>query len=435
MPDASPNDANREPRAQIDPELERLSAELESRCKAAGIRFERIADDPPSSYFLRVHLRAGRDAYPINLFDADRIRALLGVQFERYTLLGDYAAICSYQDGLIEAVISFLAPFSSRYFYRQIGAIPADVSGSTPEVIPLLLRRPDGPETVYIGPATPNLDVLGGAGVRHPTPRPSLRIEGLSVAHHDEALDILERVANSLFFQLDVEFDVPLGLTRRRRVRRPFGRRGKRESRDLQFPRTEYDRDPISLYWYARSATGMPLLQFLAYYQTLEFYFPTYSQAEARRKIRNHLKHPSFRPDRDADLARILMAARTSGHGYGDERSQLRATVNECVEPGALRAFLTESEERVQFFSAKAEGLTEQRIPIRNSDADLRNDVADRIYDIRCKIVHTKSTGRDAEVELLLPFSKEAELLYADIELVQFVAREVLVSASGVLNL
>jgi hypothetical protein len=171
----------------------------------------------------------------------------------------------------------------------------------------------------------------------------------------------------------------------------------------------------------------MPLLQFLAYYQTLEFYFPTYSQAEARQKIRNYLKHPSFRPDRDADLSRILLAARTSGHCYGDERTQLRATVNECVEPGALRAFLTETEERIQFFSTKAEGLTEVRIPIRNPDADLRNEVANRIYDILCKIVHTKSTGREANVELLLPFSKEAELLYVDIELVQFVAREVLV--------
>jgi hypothetical protein len=121
--------------------------------------------------------------------------------------------------------------------------------------------------------------------------------------------------------------------------------------------------------------------------------------------------------------------------GYGDERSQLRATLNECLEPGALRAFLTDSEERAKYFSSKTDSLTDQKIQIRNPDADLRNDVADRIYDIRCKIVHTKSGGPRGEVELLLPFSKEAELLYADIELIQFVAREVLVSASTPLRL
>jgi hypothetical protein len=419
---------------EADPELVRLSAELEARCKTAGLRFERV-EDSSIPYFVRVYLPSARDTYPISLFSIDRVQALLGVPFERYVLLGDYAAICSYQDGVIEAFVTSLGSLSSRAVYRQIGALSVDVKvSSSEEPTPIRLRRLDGPETINLGPATAALDVL--VAPRAPTPRPALRIENVQVARHDDALDLLERLANSFFFQLDLEFDTPLSLAprRRRAFRRPFPR-GQRGAPDLQFPRTEYDRDPISLYWYARSATGMPLLQFLAYYQTLEYYFPTYSQAEARRKIRNHLKHPSFRPDRDADLARILLAARTSGHGYGDERSQLRATVNECVEPGALRAFLTESEERIQFFSAKAEGLTDQRIPIRNADADLRNDVADRIYDIRCKIVHTKSTGRDAEVELLLPFSKEAELLYSDIELVQFVAREVLVSASGVLQL
>ncbi len=179
----------------------------------------------------------------------------------------------------------------------------------------------------------------------------------------------------------------------------------------------------------------MPLLQFLAYYQTIEYYFPAYSQAEARRKIRNILKNPAFRAERDTDVAKILLAAQVNGMGYGDERSQLRATLNECLEPGALRAFLTDSEERAKYFSAKTDRLTDQKIQVKNPDADLRNDVADRIYDIRCKIVHTKSGGREGDVELLLPFSKEAELLYADIELMQFVAREILISASTPLRL
>lgn len=245
-------------------------------------------------------------------------------------------------------------------------------------------------------------------------------------------MEILERVANSFFFQLDLLRDAPLALLRSRRAFRPrFARRTNQNIKELEFPKSEYDRDPIALYWYARSAHGMPLLQFLAYYQTIEYYFPSYSQAEARRKIRNILKSPAFRAERDTDVARILLAARASGSGFGDERSQLRATLNECLEPGALREFLSEYEERIKFFSAKTEGLTDQKIPIRNPDADLRNDVADRIYEIRCKIVHTKSGGREGDVELLLPFSKEAELLYADIELIQFVAREVLVSASS----
>lgn len=61
--------------------------------------------------------------------------------------------------------------------------------------------------------------------------------------------------------------------------------------------------------------------------------------------------------------------------------------------------------------------------------------MAERIYDIRCKIVHTKAGGSEGGVELLLPFSKEAELLYLDIELIQYVAQQTLISASTALPL
>lgn len=66
----------------------------------------------------------------------------------------------------------------------------------------------------------------------------------------------------------------------------------------------------------------------------------------------------------------------------------------------------------------------------------MRNDIAERIYDIRCKIVHTKDVAesRDQTGNLLLPFSKEAEGLTFDIELIQYVARQVLIASSTAFN-
>ena len=203
---------------------------------------------------------------------------------------------------------------------------------------------------------------------------------------------------------------------------------------DLVFPSQEFDEAPMSLYWYARSAQGMPLLQFLAYYQVMEFYFPTYFQAEARRKIRLILKSPVFRADRDADIGRVLSALSSKRGSIGDERSMLRATLQECIDPGELRTFLSSNKMKLKFFSSKAKGLTTHKLPLVNSVADLRNDVADRLYDIRCKIVHTKNDVREGEVELLLPFSKEAEQLYYDIDLIRYLSRQVLITASSALN-
>jgi hypothetical protein len=264
----------------------------------------------------------------------------------------------------------------------------------------------------------------------------TLKIEGLNVSQHDQALQLLERLASSFFFQVDLTRDLPLGLMPDRRAQRRVARRyGNVEPTELEFRRNEYDGAPMALYWYARGAAGMPLLQYLAYYQAVEYYFPTYAQADARRRIRGVIRNPVFRVDRDADIGRILALMRGAGSGFGDERSQLRATILECLDPTSLREFLTEDEERGEFFSKKAEGLTDKKLPVRNIDADLRNDVADRIYDIRCKIVHTKGGPGDGEVELLLPFSPQAELLPHDIDLIKYVAREVLVAASSPLRL
>lgn len=406
-----------------------LLTELESRCKAAGIRYEE-SEDPVLERMVTIYMPSGRDNTPITLFETRLIRDLLAIPFERYVVLGNYVAICSYEDSVIEAgLTSLTGPGQALQITLQsLAGVPSDQRGLRKPIPTITLQSQNGVGRVLLGPSSQALDVLGlGAGRQ----RPSLRIEGIHVERYEDALELLERVSNAVLFQLEVARSTALGLIRRRRgPRRPFPRKGTSNPIELEFPSNEYDRDPISLYWYARSAIGMPLLQFLAYYQAIEFYFPTYSQAEARRKVRNVLKSPAFRPDRDADLARILLAAKSSGSGFGDERGQLRATLNECLEPGAVRDWFSEIPGRVEYFSKKTEGLTSQRINVSNPTADLRNDVADRIYDIRCKIVHTKSGGRDGEVELLLPYSREAELLWSDIDLIQFCVREVLISAS-----
>src|SRR5947209_7130521 len=50
------------------------------------------------------------------------------------------------------------------------------------------------------------------------------------------------------------------------------------------------------------------------------------------------------------------------------------------------------------------------------TEQDIVDSTALRIYEIRCKIVHTKSTELDAQGDILLPFSKESQKLQFDIE-------------------
>jgi hypothetical protein len=239
----------------------------------------------------------------------------------------------------------------------------------------------------------------------------------------------LERLANSLFFQIDLKLGMPLTLQRERRrlnVKRG-GSAGKKE--DLDFPSQEYDHQPMSLYWYAKSARGMPLLQFLAYYQVLEFYMPTYSNHEAISKVRNILKDPRFSADKDPQIARILASLRPNTRGFGNERNQIEAVLRRCVSAEELRLFYTDNKPREEYYAKEYKNIASQKIPLQNQTSDLLTETALRLYEIRCRIVHTKNDS-DQELKPLLPYSKEATDLYEDIALIEFIATAVLVASS-----
>jgi hypothetical protein len=409
-------------------DIKPLRANLEARCAAANIPLEEKEVTDPHEKVVRIGLPSARERRWIYLWDYSSYERLLSVQFEDYVLLQGLDAVCNYKTGTIEAAIRSLSAPSTRILYSRIFKTSPDLIPEGDELPRLELPSSNLKAAMTLGPPSKELSTL----IRGPRPRLSLTVKAEGVDQHDKAIDLLRRASDALFFQIDLLHEVPLTLVRERRAL--TGRRRSTPSDappDVTFPEHEYDSAPVSLYWYARSAVGMPLLQFLAYYQVVEYYFPTYSQADARRKIKAVLKDPAFRGDRDADLGRLLSAIHVSRSGaFGDERSQLRSTFLECIDADALRQFITAVPARAEFLSSKAKGLCDQKIPVANPAADLRGDVAERIYEIRCKIVHTKTDAKNAELELLLPFSKEAEQLAHDIDLVQFVAQQVLIAAS-----
>lgn len=112
-----------------------------------------------------------------------------------------------------------------------------------------------------------------------------------------------------------------------------------------------------------------------------------------------------------------------------EERKQLGATLKHCVDPVALQDFLNETDDRKGYFSNDYKKISDKRI-VLSDDASIVEQVAARIYDIRCKVVHTKNAdGRENEM-MILPFSKEEDLLIDDVELVRFLAQKVLIASS-----
>lgn len=402
--------------------------DLKARCTAAGLEIStRVYDEDEGLTYTSVGLPSGRNKRWVGA-TGERLQSLLNIEFEKFIFIQGHEAICSYTDGFIEAGIRGVSMANGITMRRLLIA-----TGGLLEANEISVNPPEDQEArpkYKISPASPEFNAL----VQLPpiARRYTLKIEGLSVSNHDQASFLLSKYANSLLFQLDLLAGASFMLERER-VRRFLPYRRNTETVSIQYPAIEYDQAPLSLYWYARSARGMPLLQFLAFYQCIEFYFPTFSQAEARRKIALLLKDPTFRSDRDSDVARLLSAISLSrSGGVGDERSQLRATINECLSAEEVRSFFDDDEELNEYFRGPQKKGS-HKIPLNNENADLRNDVADRIYNIRCRIVHTKD-GDHYGSNMILPFSDEADFLIYDIELAQFVARRVLIATSSLLS-
>jgi hypothetical protein len=410
--------------------------EIIKRCRVAKIDHEVVSytDDK----VLLVKYPSGRQNRPVYISSLEEAQALLSIEFESYAFVGDYEAICSYQEGYVEASISGFGMGSgvhrlTRSLFgpdvrdRDLNKLTLDIPVANVESHVRL--------QIHLAPrrlrAFPARSFIGT--------RACITIEGLEFRTNERAVKLLETIADSLFFELDTRFNIPLVLLKSRKfsvlARGGMRRSDHLERKPLEFPDCQYDRQAISLYWYGRSAVGMPLLRFLAFYQSVEFYFPIFSQNEVIKHARTVLKDPRFSIHDDKDMTKLLSSIQMSRTGgFGDERSQFKATLNSCLNAAALREFLVVSEARKNFYTDSNhlwKTISTVKLALNDVNADLRGLVAERLYDIRCRIVHTKVDGGQTRTEVILPFSKESEDLIVDIELIQYVARQVLIATSS----
>jgi hypothetical protein len=381
---------------------------------------------------LAIDLPNGREARTVR-FGPNRLAELLKVPFERYVFLGEFQAFASYEEGWIEALfrsvgpVSVLAALRARSFGAMRGDLPSPYLSLSRDGVEVVLDKASAAACLLLardpGRARPQNGIT------------SLKISGLQIDSHDSALKILETVSNSVFLQFDTQMKAPVVLLRESRRSSKGMRRRPQKPGDLTFPGSEYNAKAMALYWYARSAIGMPLLQFLALYQVLEFYFPVYADEEMRRRVKQVVRNPGFRPHSEDEITRIMNAMGGRGRRtFGDERAQLRATIRHVADAGVIREFLSSLDDP-EYFEEPRKTTSAGATPVRQKlpDEDLLEATADRIYEIRCRIVHSKDS--DPDQGQLLPFSPEADRMGLDVELVQRLALGALVAGSRELTL
>ncbi|WP_460660871.1 hypothetical protein [Kribbella swartbergensis] len=352
------------------------------------------------------------------------------------TALSPYHAYF-FADGVIEASITGLGPMYLPVYTNLRGQTWVHESREYPDARLREFSLHPPPWRVEISGLPVGVKVeIGTASERfavfdHLLDSETIRISGVPFQGHDEAVSVLEEIRNDLAFEFDLKYGAGFDLRRRPRGRSET--RGGVANQQLpapKWPQNRYSADSLSLYWYARSARGLPLLEYLAYYQVLEYYFPHHLQRQSITALREELKDPRFRADSDDDLSRILQIASTGIGSRGSEEDQLQATFRGTVTKENLLDFIISHESVQKDLTGKRILAGVPQLNLQDKGSDIRDQLARRVYAIRCRIVHSKVDGGARQSSPLLPFSEEAGRLSADIQVLHFLAQKAIIVGS-----
>lgn len=405
---------------------------VKSICDENGIKYS-LEDESRRGFY--IHIPKGRNVSLLSVNDEAADKILECAQdFFKYKFVEGYEAIWSSENGTLECEIQLPhGRFPLQRFSRQSNDAESNGSLIVPshqEGVSIEISYPSNAFTLF----TLLRDQLF-RNLRHfertKEYSATIKISGLDITQHDQALYLVEKICSAICFQLDCKIEQPVMLSFERKARSLRKRIRTLEDIELSSIQFTYDSEALSLYWYAQSAFGMPLLKYLALYQVVEFYYPVYSEMAAQNKIRNILKDPSFNSNNDKDLAKVMHIIKfnSSSGAFGNELSQLKATISECVDIQSLRAWLKSEQERDDYFHSKnAKKLSGYVINSGVEDDALLEQVVLRFYNIRCRIVHTK--GIDGNFDVLHPQAKELAYINHDIDLANFIAHKVMIASS-----
>src|SRR5436190_10124562 len=328
-------------------------AEIKKRCGAAKIAFREtlgFLDDVE----LEIDFPAGQLTRRLDVINEDDVNALLAIPFEQFRFIENYNAVVNYSAGTIEASVrspigTALAQIHRILFGKKVSpSVPAEkltLDASDTLVFQWPIRKP----SLEVCLGVRSREFASFSTVSYWSPPFTLRITGAKISTNVEALTLLEKIANAFFFEIDLLLGIPLILEKERRSIRSRKAASNVTGKQLTFPASQHDSRPMSLYWHARVSRGMPLIQFLGFYQVVEFYYPMFSEQDVIQKLKIILKDPRFDVHNDTEVGRILRAVKGSPRGFGTELSQLQATIRACVDAKELRAFLTEDDTRKTF--------------------------------------------------------------------------------------
>ena len=198
---------------------------------------------------------------------------------------------------------------------------------------------------------------------------------------------------------------------------------------NLPFPKASYHAEILQFYQRGVGSQD-PVIQFLSFYQVLEFFFLSVSDDQLYSKLTRRLIDPSFsyKPRfLDKLITDVLEHRRIT-----DETEMLKLVLEEYVEFNELAEFIKAYEAYMtESIYTKRRELFGQEIPdAKIQEGHLHSNIAQRIKIIRNAVVH--SSDRYERQERFVPLTKQSEeIISKEIPLLKFLAERVIVASAS----
>ncbi|NHO84399.1 hypothetical protein [Micromonospora sp. CMU55-4] len=254
----------------------------------------------------------------------------------------------------------------------------------------------------------------------------SVKVRFREPSSADIAVKRAKDVVSAFFFELSAmrrgapRLHEPL----RERERLPTPRQD--EPAIVRFPPQVVDARASALFVSAEDAVS-PVSRYLTYYQSIEYFLPFSDERTSIARLRRDIFSPGFDLGNDTFLLKLV---RTVGKQTSkSERESFKDLIGLTLTQEKAEALVKIARSRRQDHFTKRGPIA--HVGLINTSENAKNkdtvsEIAERIYDLRCRIVHSKAAGGSVGADPLFPTDDEASFLTPDIELIRLVAIEVI---------
>ncbi len=264
----------------------------------------------------------------------------------------------------------------------------------------------------------------------------TIKVFNINAVSDNEALEISDSIINKCLFELAYNKGLVFGISRRwtntkERKIETFMRPEWTNRNIFPLSKIGYNPDLIKYYLLAMS-TNNPILQFLAFYQVLEYFFVKVSDEELYEKLSRILKDPNFRA-KEKYLNKLVITINNFNQKT-DETAILKLVLKKYIDEEEFIKFIKQYENYI-----KEKILTKTRTRFSDTAFNVKlikghalNNTAIIIKEVRNALVH--SSDRIERQQRYIPFSEKTEIVWELVPIVKYLAEKVIIATAEVLD-